>query len=157
MSRVSTLEAETTATRLAKALGRVNRALRYRTRAAREALGVTDSEAELLRLVRRQPGLRVHDAAAELGIASNSVSTLVKQLTRIGLLERASDPQDGRAACLRLTPEAAEWLAQVGSAREAALSRALDGLNPAERASLVGATPALLRLAEMLNQAGGRE
>jgi DNA-binding MarR family transcriptional regulator len=125
--------------------------LRYRTRAAREALGVTDSEAELLRLVRRQPGLRVHDAALELGIASNSVSTLVKQLTRGGLMERSSDPQDGRAACLRLTPEAAEWLAQVGSAREAALARALDSLDPADRERVAQALPALLRVAEALN------
>jgi len=150
-------DAESTAARLAKALGRVNRALRYRTRAAREALGVTDSEAELLRLVRRQPGLRVHDAASELGIASNSVSTLVKQLTRGGLIERSSDPLDGRAACLRLTPEAAEWLAQVGSAREAAVARALDSLSASERAALEAAAPALLRLGEVLNQAGSRE
>jgi DNA-binding MarR family transcriptional regulator len=153
----STLEAESTAARVAKAVGRVSRALRYRTRAARAALGVTDSEAELLRLVRRQPGLRVHDAAAELGIASNSVSTLIKQLTRIGLLERASDPQDGRAACLRLTPEASEWLAQVGSVREAAISRALASLDPEDRKTLESAAPALLRLGEALNQAGGRE
>jgi DNA-binding MarR family transcriptional regulator len=131
--------------------------LRYRTRAAREALGVTDSEVELLRLVRRQPGLRVQEASGELGIASNSVSTLVKQLTRAGLIERSSDPQDGRAACLRLTPEASQWLAQVGSAREAALSRALDGLDQADREVIEQATPALLRLADALNQAGSRE
>ena len=150
-------DTESTAARLAKATGRVSRALRYRTRAAREALGVTESEAELLRLLRRQPGLRVHDAASELGIASNSVSTLVKQLRRGGLIDRASDPQDGRAACLRLTPEANAWLAQVGSVREAAITRAFSGLDPADRETLEQATPALLRLAEALNQPGGRE
>ena len=105
----SPIETDSVAARLAKAFGRVSRALRYRTRAAREALGMTDSEVELLRLVRRQPGLRVQDAATELGIASNSVSTLVKQLTRAGLIDRASDPQDGRAACLRLTPHATAY------------------------------------------------
>ena len=68
----SPIETDSVAARLAKAFGRVSRALRYRTRAAREALGMTDSEVELLRLVRRQPGLRVQDAATELGIASNS-------------------------------------------------------------------------------------
>jgi DNA-binding MarR family transcriptional regulator len=150
-------EAESTAARLAKAVGRVSRSLRYRTRAARAALGVTDSEAELLRLVRRQPGLRVHDAASELGIASNSVSTLVKQLTRQGLIERSSDPLDGRAACLRLTPEASAWLAQVGSAREAAITRALESLTSAERESLEAAMPALMRLAEVVTLQGGRE
>ena len=71
---------------LAKVLSRIGRGLRYRTRAVREALEMTHSESELLRLLDRKPGIRVHDAALELGIASNSVSTLVKQLTRAGLL-----------------------------------------------------------------------
>ena len=71
---------------LAKVLGRIGRGLRYHTRAEREALDLTHSEAELLRLVDRAPGIRVQDAAVELGVASNSVSTLVKQLTAAGLL-----------------------------------------------------------------------
>jgi DNA-binding MarR family transcriptional regulator len=151
------IETDSVAARLAKAFGRVGRALRYRTRAAREALGMTDSEVELLRLVRKQPGLRVQDAATELGIASNSVSTLVKQLTRAGLIDRASDPQDGRAACLRLTPHATAYFEEVGSTREAAITRAMDNLSAAEREALEAATPALLRLAEALSQAGSRE
>ena len=65
---------------LAKVLSRIGRGLRYHTRAAREALDITQSEGELLRLVDRRPGLRVQDAATELGIASNSVSTLVASL-----------------------------------------------------------------------------
>jgi DNA-binding MarR family transcriptional regulator len=139
---------DTSPAQLAKALGRVGRALRYRTRAAREALGITDSEAELLRLVRRQPGVRVQEAAAALGIASNSVSTLVKQLTRANLLARAADPQDGRGVCLHLTSQAESWLADVGSAREAMLARALDNLDPQERTSIEHALPALTRLSE---------
>src|SRR5262249_4124441 len=123
---------EPSAAQLAKVFGRISRALRYRTRAAHEALGVTDSEAELLRLVHRRPGLRVQDAANELGVASNSVSTLVKQLTRIGLLERTPDPQDGRAAQLRLTPQAERWLAGLRSTRDDAVARALEQLNEDE-------------------------
>src|SRR5438046_8536695 len=94
----------TLTSQLAKVLGRIGRGLRYHTRAEREALAITQSEAELLRLLDRRPGIRVHDAAFELGIASSSVSTLVRQLMRAGLLERTADPQDGRAACLRLSP-----------------------------------------------------
>src|SRR3954451_24766059 len=114
---------------LARVLGRIGRGLRYHTRAEREALDLTHSEGELLRLLDRRPGIRVHDAAAELGIASNSVSTLVKQLARAGLLERTPDPQDGRAACLRLTPLAEEWTTQLGNAREQTLERALAALD----------------------------
>src|SRR5215470_9890949 len=81
-------------TDLAHLLSRIGRGLRYRTRAARATLDITHSEGELLRLLDRRPGIRVHDAALELGIASNSVSTLFKQLNRAGLLERAADPLD---------------------------------------------------------------
>ncbi len=147
-----TVLAESTSTLLAKAFGRISRALRYRTRAAHEELGVTDSESELLRLLRRQPGIRVQDAASELGIASNSVSTLVKQLTRLRLVERTADPLDARAACLRVTPDAESWLKQMGSTRDAAVARALAALDEGDQAAIEHATPALRRLADKLLQ-----
>jgi DNA-binding MarR family transcriptional regulator len=146
------------ASELAKVLARIGRGLRYRTRAARETLDITHSEGELLRLLDRRPGMRVHDAALELGVASNSVSTLVKQLNRNQLLERTTDPADGRAACLRLTPLAAEWVAQVGNAREEAIDRALASLATEDREVLEAAIPAMKRLAKVItsaNTAGG--
>lgn len=140
---------------LAKVFSRVGRGLRYHTRAAREALEITHSEGDLLRLVDRRPGLRVNDAAAELGIASNSVSTLVRQLTRAGLLERAADPLDGRAACLRLTSSAAEWVTQLGNAREQTIDRALSAMDEEDRRQLEAAIPALKRLAKAISKSGG--
>jgi len=140
---------------LAKVLSRVGRALRYRTRAVRDALDVTNSEAELLKLLDRKPGIRVQDAAEELGVASNSVSTLVKQLTRTGLVERASDPFDGRVAQLRLTSLAEAWVTQVGNAREAALGRALESLDADDRAALESAVPAMGRLAKAISRSDG--
>ena len=136
---------------LAKVLARIGRGLRYRTRAAREALEVTHSEAELLKLLDRKPGIRVHDAAQEMGVASNSVSTLVKQLSRAGLVERTVDPFDGRVAQLRLTSLAEAWVTQVGNAREAALGRAIDSLDDADRAILEAALPALVRLGKAVH------
>src|SRR5207302_11047114 len=124
------------AAQLAKVFAHIGRGLRYRTRAARETLDITHSEGELLRLLDRRPGIRVHDAALELGVASNSVSTLVKQLSRTGLIERSVDPLDGRVAQLRLTPLAEEWTTQVGNARQAALARALEARDEAEPAAL---------------------
>jgi DNA-binding MarR family transcriptional regulator len=147
--------AEPSAATLAKVFGRISRALRYRTRAAHAALGVTDSEAELLRLLKRRPGLRVQDAAAELGVASNSVSTLVTQLTRAGLVDRTADPLDGRAALLRLTPQAESWLAGLKSTREDAVARALATLDEHERAMLETAVPGLTSLANALLSSGG--
>jgi DNA-binding MarR family transcriptional regulator len=137
-------------TELNRLLARIGRGLRYRTRAASAALEVTQSEADLLRLLDRRPGLRVQDAALDLGVASNSVSTLVKQLTRSGLVQRASDPLDGRAAHLWLTPLAEAWVTQVGNAREAAISRALESLDDADRAAIEAGLPALIRLAKAI-------
>jgi DNA-binding MarR family transcriptional regulator len=139
---------------LARVLARIGRGLRYRTRDAREALEVTHSEGELLRLIGRQPGVRVQDAALELGVASNSVSTLVKQLSRTGLVQRASDPLDGRAAHLWLTPSAEDWVTRVGNAREAAIGRALCALDDADRAAIEAAVPAMARLAEAIGSPG---
>ena len=141
---------------LAKVLARIGRGLRYRTRAVREALDITQSEGELLRLLERRPGIRVQDAAIELGIASNSVSTLVKQLTRGGLVQRASDPLDGRAACLWLTPLSQDWVTRIGSAREEALARALDSLDEPERKALEAAVPAMVHLSKVIVSKGGR-
>ena len=116
---------------------------------------MTHSESELLRLLDRKPGIRVHDAALELGIASNSVSTLVKQLTRAGLLERTADPLDGRAACLHLTPSAREWVTQVGNAREEAITRALQSLDETDRDQIEAAVPALKRFAKAIGEKSG--
>jgi DNA-binding MarR family transcriptional regulator len=137
---------------LAKVLARIGRGLRYRTRAAREALDVTYSEGELLRLLDRRPGIRVHEAALELGVASNSVSTLVKQLSRSGLIERTADPLDGRAACLQLTPLAKDWVTRVGNAREEVISRALASLEDADRAAIEAAVPAMTRFAKAISR-----
>jgi DNA-binding MarR family transcriptional regulator len=141
-------------TELARVVARLGRGLRYRTRAAREAIEVTQAEADLLRLLDRHPGIRVQDAAVDLGVASNSVSTLVKQLTRSGLVQRASDPLDGRAAHLWLTPLAEEWVTRVENAREAAIGRALESLDNADRAAIDAAMPAMGRLAKAVKSPG---
>jgi DNA-binding MarR family transcriptional regulator len=94
--------------------------------------------------------MRVQDAASELGVASTSVSTLVKSLSQAGLIERSADPLDGRAVCLRLTADAASWLAQIGSTRDEAVARALASLDDGDRAVVEDALPALTRLSQAL-------
>src|SRR5260370_8704789 len=77
MSMAATNAAPQTAlaAELAKVLARIGRGLRYRTRAVREALDITHSEGELLRLLDRRPGIRVQAPAAQLGTPSNPVPT----------------------------------------------------------------------------------
>ncbi|MFC5720674.1 MarR family winged helix-turn-helix transcriptional regulator [Streptomyces gamaensis] len=112
------------------------------------------AQAELLRLVTARPGIRVSAAADELCLAANSVSTLVNQLVRAGLLRRETDPDDRRAARLHPTPPCLERLRDWDARRSALYHEHIGGLGPQDRAALQAALPALRRLAESLRGDG---
>jgi len=107
----------------------------------------------LLRVVRRQPGVSVAAAAAELGVAGNTVSTLVRQLREMGLLKRDPDSRDRRVGRLALTDSARRRLSNWRDHRAASLAEALDKLEPAEREAVDVALPILARLADLLTEA----
>jgi DNA-binding MarR family transcriptional regulator len=132
---------------LLAAVGLVRRHLR---RSIGRPFPLTDSQAELIRLVRRNPGISVAEAAAELGLAANTVSTLVGQLTERGLLQRTPDPADRRVARLTLTEPARRQVDAWRDRRAAMVSTALDDLSPADRDALGAALPVLAVLAERL-------
>ena len=94
-----------------------------------DAAGLTQSQAELLRLVGRQPGISVREAAAELGLVPNTASTLVSKLSADGLLIRTVDADDRRVGRLRLTEPAQRIADESRAARRAALSAVLDELD----------------------------
>ena len=107
---------------------------------------------ELLRLVVASPGIRVSDAARELYLAGNSVSTLVKQLTAAGLLRREISPEDRRAALLLPTPAAKARLEAWDARRTALMRDQLALLDDPDRAALAAALPALRKLAAGLHE-----
>jgi DNA-binding MarR family transcriptional regulator len=112
----------------------------------------TTAQLELIRLVRRNPGLSVADAAAELGVAPNTVSTLVRQLADAGTLERVRDRADGRVVRLRLTPETRRRVEAWLDRRTAVTARAIAELGPDDRAALRRALPVLAAVAGALEQ-----
>ena len=69
-------------------------------------LALSGAQLELLRVVRRNPGITVAESAQVLGLAANTVSTLVGQLLPLGVLVRERDASDRRVARLDLTPSA---------------------------------------------------
>ena len=113
----------------------------------------TGAQIELLRVVRRQPGVSVAAAAAELGVAANTVSTLVRQLSDVGLLKRNSDTRDRRVGRLALTEAARRRLDNWRDHRAGFLAEALDRLEPAEQEAVDVALPILARLADLLGEA----
>lgn len=136
---------------LENVLAGLNRLVRRRLRAGLTLPPLRGAEVELLKLVRAHPGLRVSAAARELGLAGNSVSTLVKGLVELGMLERAADPADGRATLLHITPEAGRRLREWQDRRTALVRGHVERLSDADQAALAAALPALRALSASLH------
>ncbi len=115
---------------------------------------LSESQAELLRLVGRQPGISVSAAAAELSLAANTASTLVSKLAADGLLTRTPDPDDRRIGRLQLT-ESAQRIADASrAARRAALVEVLDELDPSDVRTLTEGLRVLVNITEKLREGG---
>jgi DNA-binding MarR family transcriptional regulator len=124
-------------------------------RAARQAWAqqpLPPAQSELLRLAVARPGLTVADAAQELRLAPNTVSTLVGRLTEAGLLSREKSPQDGRTALLTVTDKAQQRLAEFRDLRAELAGQALGRLTAQDQQALACAVPALLRLSDEMER-----
>jgi DNA-binding MarR family transcriptional regulator len=133
---------------LLAAIGLVRRTARRAVRQAWEQEPLPPAQGELLRLAASRPGITVADAAQELRLAPNTVSTLVGKLTSAGLLTRSRGTQDARTALLTVTDSARRRLAQWRDLRAELTGQALARLTPGDRRALAAALPALQRLAE---------
>jgi len=122
-------------------------------RAARpvELAPLTSAQLELVRFVRRHPGVSVAQAATALRLAANTVSTLVGQLTEAGLLLRQADPTDRRIARLDLAPDIRHKVDAWRDRRATAVADALRRLPEDDVRRIAAATPALERLAAALD------
>jgi DNA-binding MarR family transcriptional regulator len=108
---------------------------------------LSNAQVELVRLVRRRPGVSVAEAADELGLAANTVSTLVRQLTEAGLVRRTADADDRRVARLRLTAPAQRRVEQWRDRRAGLVAEAMAALSAADRRTLERAVPVIAKLA----------
>lgn len=128
----------------------IQRLVRRRLRKTAPAPRLRGAQVELLRLAMDSPGLRVSQAAEELCLAGNSVSTLVNQLAAQGLLRRESDPADRRAALLFATDAAVERIEAWRRRRRALMEDLVAGLPADQQQALTAALPALRSLARGL-------
>lgn len=111
---------------------------------------LTGSQVDLVRLLRRRPGVSVAQAAEELHLAPNTVSTLVRQLTGGGLVVRTVDANDRRVAHLELAPDMRQKVDAFRDRRISALSTAIDRLDADDRVRLADAVALLGELAAQL-------
>jgi DNA-binding MarR family transcriptional regulator len=139
-------DASVTAGALLASMAGIRRSLRLAGRPPGFA-DLTGAQLDLVLLVRRRPGLSVAEAAQELRLAANTVSTLVRQLTRSGFLVRGVDEADRRVARLELTAETAQKVSRFRDRRAALLTAAIEALPPGDRQRLEAATGVLGALA----------
>jgi DNA-binding MarR family transcriptional regulator len=105
------------------------------------AVVVTMSQAKLLYLVQAEPGLRMSELSARLGVSLSTVSGVVDRLVDQSFLDRHDDPADRRQVVLRITDAGAsqlelfrelnagqvrDLLARIDEADLAVVARALD-------------------------------
>ncbi|MFJ9543341.1 MarR family winged helix-turn-helix transcriptional regulator [Streptomyces sp. NPDC101225] len=145
------MEPDTFPDELIDALVGVQRRLRRRLR-PQITPQLRGAEVELLRLVVGRPGIGISEAAKELHLAGNSVSTLVNALSRQGYLIRDTDPADRRAARLMPTPAAGARLAEWRERRAELVRSGLSRLGERDRDALGAAIPALRKLADHLHE-----
>jgi DNA-binding MarR family transcriptional regulator len=135
---------------LLAAVGAVRRTARQAVRQAWREEPLPAAQSELLRLVAARPGISVAEAARELRLAPNTVSTLVGRLAGRGLLGRERAPGDARSVRLSVTHRARQRIADWRDLRADLTQQAMAGLTAQDRQHLADAVSALLRLAERL-------
>jgi DNA-binding MarR family transcriptional regulator len=132
------------------AIGQLRRQSRRNAGGPWPAQQLSGAQVELVRLVHRQPGISIAESAAELGVAPNTVSTLVREMVDAGLLVRKADSVDRRVARLELTPVARRQVEQWRDRRIALAAQAITRLSPEDRTALERAIPVISELAVSL-------
>jgi DNA-binding MarR family transcriptional regulator len=89
---------------------------------------------------------RLSDLATRERISQPGMTGLVTRLATAGLVERTSDPDDGRVARVRVTDAGRRALTEFRDTRSAELRRRLEHLDPQDQRALELAVPALERL-----------
>src|ERR1019366_9919830 len=117
-----------TAARLRRAITRFNRKLRH------SALGgVTPAQASMLASIEKLERPSLGDLALAEQIQPPSVTRLVKDMMKAGLISSASDPSDRRSTRVRLTAQGRRELTAIRQRKTEFLERKLLALSPVDQ------------------------
>ena len=100
-------------------------------------LGLTPALTRLLFYVHREPGSRQADLAQLLDVTPVTLCRMVDRLAARGYARRRPDPTDRRAVRVYVAPSGAPLVARMAKIAELTNARALRGLAPAERTTVV--------------------
>ncbi len=125
----------------------VDHGLQSTSKRMESSLGLTGPQRLVLRLVGRFPGITAGRLAQIMHVHPSTLTGVLKRMEKRGLLERKSDPLDGRKALFALTEAGRALDVPSPGTVEAAVQRAISRMS---RARLVGAQDVLTALAEEL-------
>jgi len=140
------------AERLIATLFAIRRARRRLAGGPSELGTLSTAEMEVVRVVHRQPGISVAETAHELGVAPNTVSTLVRRLVEAGVVERRVADADRRVARLTLVHAVQERVDTSWDRGVEAVASVVHDLSRRQQRQLVAVIPTLETLASGLEQ-----
>lgn len=118
-----------TAARLRRAVTRLNRRLR-----ANSLSGVTPTQASILATLSQLEYPTLGDLALAEQIQPPSVTRLVRDMERAGLIETSRDPHDKRSTRVRLSANGQRELEGIRQRKTEFLERRLAALSPGDQA-----------------------
>jgi DNA-binding MarR family transcriptional regulator len=121
---------------LADLLTAASRRLRRGTAGLLAPLGLTVSQARVLRAVAAGPSLRMAELAERLDVVPRSATSMVDALEAARLVARDHDPDDRRSVRVHLTPRGRRLLEQLDAARRHGAEELFGALGPRDRAEL---------------------
>ena len=125
-----------TSAELAELFRRTARRLHSGTREALSPLGLSGSQARLVRLLADGP-LRMSVIAERLAVVARTVTDVVDGAEVAGLVARRDDPTDRRSTLVELTASGRRLLDQLDIARSESAARVFGVLTEAQRGQLL--------------------
>ncbi|MBV9142831.1 MAG: winged helix DNA-binding protein [Pseudonocardiales bacterium] len=99
--------------------------------------GVTLLQITALHIISAQAPATLTDVAQALGTGQPATSAMVDRLVRMGLVSRASDPQDRRRVQLTITDHATTMIGEIDISTAKRLQAALNHIGPQGRRYLI--------------------
>ncbi|WP_181152805.1 MarR family winged helix-turn-helix transcriptional regulator [Paenibacillus sp. AR247] len=97
--------------------------------------------------------MRLTELTATEQVTQSAITQIVIKLERDGLVERRSDPNDGRVVLVHITPQGANVIDSRRLERIGRIAGFAEHLTTEERQTIADAIPALRRLVEIAGDA----
>jgi DNA-binding MarR family transcriptional regulator len=108
-----------------------------------KAAGLSYARVQVLHVLDEWGTTRIGDISDHLDVAARTMTSTVDAMVRDGLVARRTDPRDGRAVLVEMTPAGRDAFDRVTAIRDAVLAEVFASLGPDDRDRLLGLVRAL--------------